>query len=451
MEVPTELEKFLENLKVSGQSDGVGSFTLAREKALEKMEEFQLPFAGAWIVKAFQSMIASGGVAPIAVLQTRRFTEMRRATQLGWSLADLEEAFFTPEPSGNRSIDHLVSALWVVGLKDKRGFEVSLPGQPQALLWDGTHMHTVPRDPGQALVLSVAHQSASGGTWLHDQVEASRRNSEVAKSLRDYCYTSPVPLTLDGRRLDGLHHCPHHGWNNRQFPLALAFIDRTDLPELRWPPGTFEKAHKAGNHALADGGGLEGITQQLLKGVPRTKQGPLAVLITAHARPETGEKQKEKNLTVWRLYPASSHCCWVQDGAQILAERLNIAARGVAVGYFLSAQDLPTDLTGFRLRDSEEKTRRASLARREIKRSVRALASVHLGALKSHNQKRYKILGNTVLVLAIGVGWSVPFVGPPAAMLMGLFGFMARFADRVEQGTLIGELDEALHKLKSSL
>ncbi|MFA5507094.1 MAG: hypothetical protein WC314_25300 [Vulcanimicrobiota bacterium] len=79
MESPSHLESFLNELKASGQSQGQGHFTVAREKALEKLAEFQLPFQGAWIVKVVQAVVAFGVATPIAIGQTRRVTSIKFA------------------------------------------------------------------------------------------------------------------------------------------------------------------------------------------------------------------------------------------------------------------------------------------------------------------------------------------------------------------------------------
>ncbi len=103
----SELERFLQNQRSQGQSEGEGDFTLARDEAVQKLADFQLPFDGAWIAKVIQSLVASEIGAPISVEQTRRVTTVRCRGDLPWSLADLEAALVNPEPHSLRALNHL--------------------------------------------------------------------------------------------------------------------------------------------------------------------------------------------------------------------------------------------------------------------------------------------------------------------------------------------------------
>jgi hypothetical protein len=448
----SHLESFLNELKSSGEIQGQGHFTLAREKALEKLAEFQLPFEGAWIGKVVQSAIAFGVETPLAVGQTRRVTSVRFAGKPACAQADLEAAFFDPHPTGVRAIDHLTKALWAVGLKEKRSFEIALAGDSEALVWDGAKVHTVARVPVPETVLIVTHQSPQESSdWLFDPFAASRHNAEVATALRDYCYTSPLPITVDGRRIDGLHHCPEQGWSNRSFPLSLSFL-HGQLPELRWPSGTFEAMEEgAGNHALADGGGLEGASRAVWRGLKEVKTSSVAVLVTAHVYPVTTPGGQKQSAGTWRLAEADSRCYWIQDGVVVQRERVNSRLGGVSAALFLSADDLENDLTSLHLRQSPEKDRRFREATDLAALPIRALAKLSLEDITSHNRKRYQKLGNGVLVLALGLGWTFGWgVVAPVSMLMGLFGFMARFAQRAEQSQLMTDLLDSLHAFDRS-
>ena len=88
-------------------------------------------------MKAVQSLVASGATSPITVSQARTVTILRSALEPPWGLQDMEVAFLEPEPSGQRGLDHMVSALRTIGLREKRCFELCLAGQSEALVWDG--------------------------------------------------------------------------------------------------------------------------------------------------------------------------------------------------------------------------------------------------------------------------------------------------------------------------
>ena len=52
MEEPTELDRLLSEL---GQAESSGKFTIAADKALDKLARFQLPAPQAWLAKLFQA------------------------------------------------------------------------------------------------------------------------------------------------------------------------------------------------------------------------------------------------------------------------------------------------------------------------------------------------------------------------------------------------------------
>ena len=438
---PSQLEQFLQNQTSVGVSEGEGQFTLAREKALLKLAEFQLPFRGAWAVKVFQSLIADGTKSPIEVEQTRRVTTLRCRTECSYDLDTLEAAYFNPEPSKLRSLKHLTSALWSIGVNEKRGFQLTLPGHTTTLFWDGETLQKREVKPSPDFVLSVTHQSPKG-LWVLNQLEAGRANSDVSKALSDYCFTSPVPLSVDKRRLDGLHNCPGHGWSNRTFPLALAFADG-DLPQVTWPCGTFDTLDQAGNNDLQDGCGLEGLTKKSLKSVPKVSRSGVAVFVTAQA-----ERSGPNNF--WTIRRASSKCYWIQDGAKVQEDAYSVQDCGCSVATYVSADGLLNDLTGFYLSGSAERDRRKREAAYLATKPLRELKAVAVKTIKRHNKARYWKLGNACLLLAFGVGWYVPFVGPPTAALIGFFGLFARFATRAEEKKFLDDLCRSLNELDRS-
>lgn len=75
MEEPSELENYLRREKNRGTNDSEGKFTLSSEKALAKLAEFQLPFAGAWAIKIIQAIVASGVETEIRVKLKRKESE----------------------------------------------------------------------------------------------------------------------------------------------------------------------------------------------------------------------------------------------------------------------------------------------------------------------------------------------------------------------------------------
>ncbi len=345
-----------------------------------------------------------------------------------------------------------MSALRVVGLSEKRSFEICLAEGPGGLLWDGTRFHDVQRKvTPNGFVLTVTHEAPSNPTaWLYDQVEVAKRNAEVATALRDYCFTCPLALTLDKRRIDGLQRCPEQGSSHRSFPLTLTFVSG-GLEKLEFPPGTFE-SQRSGN-ILSDGGGLAGYGNALFGGqVIPPPSAELAVLLVAHAVQLSGSARgMTENVSLWRLRPARSRCHWIQDGVRIRVDRLSNPACGISAGLFVSADNLPTDLGGFSLRDSTELRQRLRAAIGLAREPIAALSQLSKVPLISHNKGRHVRAGNAIIAASVGLGLLLTSVGiAPIAIPLGCIGFLVRLAERDDQKGLIGDLVRAATDLAGS-
>src|SRR5690606_23815990 len=109
------------------------------------------------------------------------------ACQRGWSLDLIEHAYFQTQQVALPSINHLVNALWVVGVKDKRAFQITLPWEKECLVWDGTAIHRAETET-QADVFSLSvslfpnFESKIAG-WVVEKTKAARLNSEVSQAL----------------------------------------------------------------------------------------------------------------------------------------------------------------------------------------------------------------------------------------------------------------------------
>jgi hypothetical protein len=230
MEAPSRLESFLNTHRADGELlEQEGSFTLAREKALLKLADFQLPYDGAWAVKIVQCAVTVENQTGIRIQQTIRETRFGFDCPSSWTLEALESAFFTPEPVSESSVNHLMIALWAVGVGKKRGFLLTLPELAEALLWDGAVMHRVPLEEPIGCSLIVSHRPSvhSFRDWIRVPRLSARLNVEVAKALSERCYTCHVPLELDGRRTEVVLLRCDDGVCTSGFPSAFLRIGDT--------------------------------------------------------------------------------------------------------------------------------------------------------------------------------------------------------------------------------
>lgn len=350
----SELEKFLLAQVGEGQHDSAGKFTLARGKALEKLASFQLPRETAWVSKLVQAAVA-GGSTGIAVRQTSTDIFFVFEPPPDWTLNMVEDAFYDPEVSPDRALDHFKRGLWPVSIRDMRPFRLVLPGEPQALFWTGEEFQRRPSEPVKYLELTVSHRNrlqGSGFPYLRE-IESARGNAGTLRELCENCFTCPIPLKVDGRRLDALQGCPMHGFSPSSYPIRVA-LAKADLPDFQPPRLTY------GGYAPVNAGQsqLNTIFQTKLTIPSRISVGLL--LCASIEKVALGDASRPVP------QPRSSVLNWVRDGVIVGREALPVNQLSCAAGLFLSADGLESDLTGFGLIRTPEVTRRQLEACRAV-------------------------------------------------------------------------------------
>jgi hypothetical protein len=431
MEDFSELEQFLQSQSDAGAQKGEGVFTVAREKALEKLANFQLPFEGAWAVKIFQAAISAGAQKAFRATLGRRVATFRFDSSRAWELEEVEEAFFNPEPSDVRHVNHLVSALWAVGVAERRSFQVRVEGASYSLVWDGECLQRAPtREETQGIEIVVA-TFLSRSDPLHI---LGRRNQTLASALKDWCFTSPIPLLVDSQRMDALQHCPGYGWNTSSFPIALSFVE-ADLPDLLIPQGTFRSHSEFQNSEVMDGAGLETIAKKMMQKLGPIECSSAAALVSVHAVLDSDVENG--SVKFWSLRHRSSKCFWVQDGVAVQSQNFDVPTNPCALACFLNADGMDNDLTGFYLANEEERARRVELVGVELLETVRSLNKVSKNEVRKHNESRYRKLGNATLLLGVGIGH---FITWGIGAILVSFGLFSRFAERAEERKLLGGL-----------
>ena len=439
MEQLSELEKFLHSQSAEGSQQGGGSFTLAREKALLKLANFQLPFAGAWAVKLVQAAVSAGAQVAFSATLGKRVATFSFDGNDKWEIEQVEEAFFNPEPTKIRHLRHLLSALWQVGVAEKRAFQLSLPGSEVDLVWNGSTLSRVPMGRQADKVELVVTHAEAGKNLLSEVLTGAKRNQEIAEALKDYCFTCPIPLLVDARRFDALQHCPEYGWNESSFPIAISFLQEEDAPQLKVPSGTFLDHKEFQNSELMDGAGLETITKKMMKAVEPVEYCTGAALISVNAGLHS---QGESSGYLWKLRQRSSKCFWIQDGVAAQIQTFPTEPSAVSVACFLPAHDLENDLSGFYIADQRTRNRRLEKMGVLLRETVSSLESVSGKEIKKHNKSRYQKLGNATLFLGIGIGHYITW---GIGALLVSFGVFARFAERAEEKKLLQSLERELH------
>ena len=354
MEEKSALEEFLSRSQSVGETDSEGSFTLARERAIAKLANSQLPYNGAWAVKIVQAIVAAQTTERIDVLLKSNETHFCFPAESAWTIDEVEASFFDPEPGTSRSLNHLISGLWYIGLKEERAFQLSFPGQSESLVWDGSSFSRLKlKSPNGMGFINVSRGSRASGafSWAKNLLDDQSENLRIARALRLRCFASPVPLLLDGERIDSLQLCPDYGWTPHSYPLDLKFEDN-ELPPLTIPQGTFDDLDSYQLSGRSGSGQAALGIRQFINLKPRLLASVTCLLATHLDLYEAGTSGN------WQTLQRPSKCFWISDGVFVDSDEFKVPFNTCTFAVFLNGDDLETDLTGMRLLESEERTRR---------------------------------------------------------------------------------------------
>lgn len=452
MRPPSDLENYLRDYSDDGKIvDTEQSFSISKEKALEKLAAFQLPFEGAWALKMVQSAVASGSVEKLIIRLEAKESLFLFCGRFEFTTDELETALLDPEYTARRDLLHLVTALRVVGISRKQPFWVALKGEAEAVVWNGESLSRAPQSVRsdtaflQAdtafLTVNVSNHPITEERGLFGFTAAGKaaaRNAELTKVLSNFAYTCPVPLVLDGRRLDALEHDFIHGWSEQSQLLMLGFRD-ADLPELGLPPAT---ASTLISHDVTVDEYLAIASKELRKVHQERHRFALAFLLSAHLK-----RVKSGKNYVWRESTDVSICNWVLDGVTILREGLGTSAQFCSVGCYLSAQGLKTDITGFSLISSEQKNERFLQAKRLVADGLDEAA--HLDFEQMSKSMRDSNRSNAAFMLVFGALGFV--VNPFAGLALAGFGLWGLFSGGDEGEARRLQIKECIRRLKDEL
>ena len=455
MRPASKLNKFLSKQASEGSQAGQGQFTIAREVALEKIAQFQLPFPDAWLLKLVQAAVSADSESLEFTLNPQEVWFYFGQIEL--TCLEAEEAFFNPQSSGNAAFDHLRLALWVLALHEKAAFELHLSHWSSSLIWDGKAL-VQSKDAERvqsSLIVSFANVVKTSSSWFTRLSGAGSRNAGFLMTLKNKAFTCPVPLTVDGRRLDSLHECP------RQEPLdcldytvALGFAHDSEQKHLRVPPATMlslpevQEKRTIADFLVSkpkDPSGYQYLGKRVFAKIKKAPPCFAPFLILAHRNYVKPDFQKGR----WEPGRKQSLLYWVKDGVVIQKEPLTKYPRRNSITTFVSAAGLATDFSTFTLTDSEERFQRAALARTRIRESLDSLTSLDLSLIENSVQSEIqaKVLGGGAILFGVASIWANPLLG--LGMMGG--GALALKKSATRGQTYVEEFKAGLEVLQSDL
>lgn len=364
---PDELEQFLNQESSVGQVESAGVFTVAGDAAVGKLAAFQLPRKSAWVLKVVQAAVASrAGSLDIQQKVDASFFVFEPAEPL--TVQELQAAILGSVQAAVPALEHLASGLRAVGFGDKRHFTLALEadGWQYLLWWDGKQL--MRRDQQGVAVerprlrLGVAYPRDDRGRRIGGLMRGERAGEEYLELVRHAC-ACPIPLRVDGRRLDNLERYKEKG-GLKTFSSLLLCLAWSDQPQSGvafglpqglpsegegWRP-TDKFTDKRPFKVVADSG-ADGV-----KSLWR---------LDYHYRIES-HRSKYKSFQ-FNSVPEWSMVRWLKDGVVVHQEMLKtLGPTAVTLTAYLCADDLPTDLSGLQLRQSEQ----MDIRQREALRSL---------------------------------------------------------------------------------
>ena len=396
---PSPLEVYLQQESEAGVvEDSERVFTVTREMAMKKLAAFQLPDPSYWILKVVQMAVAAGAKS-IDISLLAKSTEVRVNGAFQWDLDELDQALFDPEYSSSPDLSHLTVGLRAIGFGENRPFLVRVGDSSDCLSFNQGKLS---RSEWEFQVDAPFYLAVStmGADEIFDRFNLAgkkgpvpARNAEMALVLESKAHTCPIPLSVDGRRVDSIELNPDFGWSPTSETLAVGF-GKGNLPKIKMSSSLMQANHDEKSPAW-------GLIQSFSR---------------RHALIYAVNLNKEKYLLndqwAWTLTDRPSSILWVDDGVVISSTELPTPASKVGVGVFVNATGLPKDLTGFGLLQSSEQRER----KREVFSIMRSLApeiaQIKYESIQNAIESSSNLKSKTSIVLSLlGIGtlfFSVP-------------------------------------------
>ncbi len=324
-----EKDDFVKLQRSAGQLDSEGVFTIDERHALLKLGAFQLPKPATWVLKLVQAAVAAG--APhMRIKQGVAATIFEFESQVELDVREMMASLTSTQEVLSRPLTHLTLGLRSVGIGQKRPFTLShlCRSDSYSLVFDGSEV-AVQEEPERSWVPTVTL------AVRNPAVASVSRRALAEEAIARSAHTCPVPLTLDGVRLDRFR-LP---WNPPNL-LALGCEEGLDERFV-----TFAKP--------------QSIEENLVDLLPTDRYSDLRPFCTFMS-------EADQIQAVWRIqdhhdgiYDTPSFAFWVVDGVVVVSQPLPyVIDDSVGLHLFLDGSRQPTDLSGFKFAGDDRERRR---------------------------------------------------------------------------------------------
>ncbi len=342
-----DIGEFLAQQSAEGSVESQGEFTVSQEKAAIKLSRFALPFVYAWVLKIVQAAVAWESER-IEVRQYRSFTVLAFCPSRMEDIPS-EEALVSKLLSG-RTQDSDQLGLLCMGLRalvEQAGLSFRLliarPEHPSRPIHAGNDACALAAEqawarlsPALGIQLMVAHlplREFLMNRYIPKSFLYERPDLEIARVLDGLCFLCPVPLVLDGRRIDRLMSHPIWGFTSARRPVALLGMHCPERPPLKVPEEFEDKVIAINTHPRR--------AKRTYGGVGR--ESSFWMYLTA-SQPNPARAWKEQLLHfVAKQY---QHIFFVCHGVVVDRYKIKLQTSHTSLLGIVSAQGLPTDLSG---------------------------------------------------------------------------------------------------------
>lgn len=346
-----DIGSFLAQQTAAGEVDSQGDFTVSHNEAVRKLARFALPRTTAWVSKLVQAAVRWGCLS-LHLTQAGPETNFHFVMDDGIPVPneqDILSALVSAGVTGPRAVDAFGLALR--GLVEQAQFSfllvcASSEGEEPKRIYAGSHYGALTENqrmsdryvrPG-GISLTVYHHSRPGHDRVGGAIVAGKQAREIVEELRAFSYMSPILITINRESLEGPLTNPILGYSASLRPLVLSGLTGLEHSpaQLPLPPGYEEKLMSLLSHP-----------RRILRSYGGRTSFAAAFLMTFRTENAPAESYRRSRLL------------WLLDG--VIVDEEEIGARdALELRLYANAAGLKTDLTGFRLVETDEYRQRRS-------------------------------------------------------------------------------------------
>ncbi len=379
---PHELDDYLSQLRGKGDFDSEGVFTVAGTRALGKLAAFLLPNKSDWILKIVQG--ACGAEAPeIRIKQTHRSTQIFFRAPYPVDL-DLFERYLlvTCPQRDDRGLDDLTSGLRAVGMgEQQRDWVARLTAGPNESFLSCVEgqitsqrflLETPGPEESTEIALGIAYPANESGK-LGGLIRFGEAVQNEHAALLLKTRVCPVPLYLDGERLDNVREPNFASALQQRVFLGINACTQQGWPSLPIPPGLVPAKSPPETKAFLS-------NEPFL--VPHLPLDGQATSIQRWHYNYSRREQPGKGQSFLQAVPTPSRVHLVRRGIVVGSKSVGVV-HPISADIFLSADHLRSDLSGLQLSPGNEE---AGIGKEGMRQSLDYLG--HLQDLLSEIKAR---------------------------------------------------------------